>query len=140
MPLPAIAAKAAKNKTPEKPRAMSPIGIIMLTIAGVLELINILIGFLDFAFGIGVIFGPIVNFAGTILIGGWLWLKFKKLPIKKSLLPLLLNSIPIVKFFPFWWLLSVTTSLDWKNTPRLQGQQTQPPLPKAQEGQPLPAR
>ena len=162
MPLPAIAAVAARmgaktargagkalkkgrpnlggnSESTEKPKAMSPEGIFMLGLAGVIELINILIGFLDFALGIGVFLGPIFNAAGTILIGGWLWLRFKKLPIKKGLLPLALNSIPFLKFFPFWWLLSVGTSLDWKNTPRPQSKEKQVPLPNTQKMRAAPA-
>ncbi|MCH7552023.1 hypothetical protein IIB49_01385 [Patescibacteria group bacterium] len=41
------------------------------------------------------------------------------------MLPLLVNSIPIVKLFPFWWFFSVATSLDWKSTPSSQAEQEQ---------------
>lgn len=111
----------------EKPGALSPEGVTMLAIAGVLEIVNVIIGFLDFAFGIGILLGPMVNFVGTALIGGWLWIKFGKVPLKKALLPLFANSIPLVKFLP-WWLLSVATSVDWKGgTPQEQPQEEQLP-------------
>ena len=109
----------------EKPKALGPEGIMMLSIAGVLEGANIILFFLDFAFGAGIFLSPIINFAGTVLIGTWLWLRFGKLPLKKALLPLLINSIPIVKLFPFWWFFSVATSLDWKSTPSSQAEQEQ---------------
>jgi hypothetical protein len=102
----------AKGPQKEKPKALSTEGVTMLTLALVLEFINIIIGILDFVV-VGIILGPVVNFTGTILIGGWLWLRTGSLPIKKGFVPFLLNSIPILKFFP-WWLFSVATSLDWK--------------------------
>lgn len=109
----------------EKPRALSPEGVTMLAIAGILEIVNVIVGFLDFAFGIGILLGPVVNFVGTALIGGWLWMRFGKLPLKKALLPLFANSIPLVKFLP-WWLLSVATSVDWKNTSQAPQKEQQP--------------
>jgi hypothetical protein len=109
LPLVTAATKAARKK----PKALSPEGITMLVLAGILDIVNILIGFLDFVFGLGIIIGPIFNFAGTILIGFWQWFRLGKFPVKKAFLPLLGKSIPFAKFFP-WWLLSVATSLDWK--------------------------
>lgn len=125
MALPAIAAAASRLKTigakgaqkaggGEKPRAMSTEGITMLMLAAVLEFINVIIGILDFVI-IGIILGPIVNLAGTILIGGWLWMKTGKMPLKKGLGPLVGKSIPLAKFIP-WWLIAVATSLEWKST------------------------
>ena len=121
----------------QKPFAASPEGIIMLALAGILEFVNILIGFLDFAFGIGLPLGPIVNIVGTILIGGWLWMRFRKLPLKKALAPLVLNSIPLLKFFP-WWLFSVGTSVSWKSISPPKTQQEKPPSPNTQKTQPVP--
>lgn len=113
--IPKIAGLAKGAQTQKKkPKAMSTEGVTMLMLATTLEVINVIIGILDFAI-IGIILGPIVNFAGTILIGGWLWLRTGNLSPKKSLGPLIGNSIPIVKFFP-WWLVAVATSLEWKNT------------------------
>lgn len=113
----------------EKPTALSPEGIAMLAIAGVLEVANVIIGFLDFAYGIGLILGPVVNIVGTALIGGWLWIKFGKLPLKKALVPLIINSIPFAKFLP-WWLLSVATSLEWTKVTS-QPAQAEPPKQQA---------
>mgnify|MGYP000625061758 CR=1 FL=1 len=129
MALPVIAAlqttrKFSGDEEKEKPRALSTEGITMLALSGVLEGVNILLGFLDFLFGIGILLGPVVNLAGTVLIGGWLWLRFGKAPLKKALGPLIANSIPFAKFFP-WWLLSVGTSLKWQGSP-LQSSQTMP--------------
>ena len=97
----------------------------MLTIAVVLESINVILGFLDFVI-IGIFISPIINLLGTILIGGWLWMRFGKFPLKKATLPLIANSIPFVKFFPFWWVISVATSLDWKNTTPAPQEQQEP--------------
>jgi len=119
----------------EKPWVLSPEGVTMLALAGVLEAVNIIIGFLDFAFGIGILLGPVVNIVGTLLIGGWLWMRFGKLPLKKALGPLIVNSIPFLKFLP-WWLLSVGTSLNWKGG---SSQQKQPSPPKGKGMQPMPA-
>lgn len=123
----------------EKPRALSPEGVTMLALAGVLEIANVIIGILDFAFGIGVLLGPVVNAAGTFLIGGWLWMRFGKLPLKKVLGPLVLNSIPLAKFIP-WWFLSVATSVDWKNAPPQETQQTEQSLPAPQQTEPAPTQ
>lgn len=112
MALPAIAAAAARGGK-EKPKAMSTEGVTMLMLAAVLWFINIIIGILDFLFGVGIILGPIVNIPGTILIGGWLWLRTGKFPLKKGLGPFVGGSIPFAKFIP-WWLIAVATSLDWK--------------------------
>ncbi len=134
MALPAIAAALGRiaargtqgaspgaNQEQKKPSALSPEGMTMLILSGILELLNVIIGFLDFLFGLGVLLGPVVNLAGAILIGGWLRIRFGKLPLKKALGPLVTNSIPLVKFFP-WWILSVATSLDWKGSPERQAQ------------------
>lgn len=131
MPLPLIAAAAGrlgaraakgahkgagkvlkKGGEGEKPSVLSPEGITMLALAGILEVANVILGFLD-VIGIGIGLGPIFNSVGVAMIGGWLWMRFGKLPLKKSLFPFILNSIPLAKFIP-WWLVSVATSLDWK--------------------------
>lgn len=123
----------------EKPKAMSPEGVIMLMLAGVLECVNIIIGILDFAFGIGVILGPIVNIPGSLLIGGWLWLRSGTPPIKKALGPLVLNSIPFVKFIP-WWIVAVATSLEWKSAAEQPAEsQQQEDKPQNAQEQPQPA-
>lgn len=125
LPLIAAAARAgaAGAQGRQKPKAMSPEGVGMLMLAALLEFINILLGILDFVI-IGIILGPIVNGAGTILIGGWLWLRSGSPPIKKALGPLVLNSIPFAKFIP-WWLIAVATSLEWKGTVEQSEEQTQ---------------
>ena len=114
MALPAIAAAAAKGGGGrEKPKAMGTEGVFMLSLAALLWFINIIIGILDFVFGVGIILGPIVNIPGTLLIGGWLWLRTGKFPLKKGVGPLITSSIPLAKFIP-WWVIAVATSLDWK--------------------------
>ena len=130
MALPAIAAAAARLKKlkpalskikgalPERKEEGvefgSPEAIVMLFVAWMFDSGNIILGFLDFAFGIGVILSPIVNTPATIIIGGWLFLRGGKMPIKKMALkalgPLLGNSVPLAKFVP-WWFISVWTSL-----------------------------
>lgn len=117
----------------EKPKAMSPEGVTMLMLAGVLEFMNIIIGILDFAI-IGIILGPIVNVAGTILIGGWLWLRSGSPPIKKALGPLVLNSIPFAKFIP-WWFIAVATSLEWQGAGGEQAAQEQMGSERPEEAQ-----
>jgi len=99
-------------KTVEKPRPSSPEGIVMLFLAVLFDMVNIVLGILDILL-IGVALGPLANIVPTIFIGGWQWLRFGKVPIKKALGPLVLNSIPFSKFIP-WWVIAVASSLDWK--------------------------
>ena len=129
MALPAVAAKAGGalgglGGGGEKPKALSPEGIGMITIAVIFGGTNFILGFLDFAV-VGIFLSPVVNLVGTGLIGGWLWMRTGKPPYKKSLLPLIGNSIPIIKFFPLWFI-SVVTSLDWGNTPKPTQKEPQP--------------
>lgn len=90
----------------------------MLLMAIIIDVVNILLGVLDFV-AVGLVLSPIVNFVAMLVIGGWLWIRTGQLPIKKALLPLVGNSVPLVKFFPFW-LVSVWTSLDKTGEPSAQ--------------------
>ena len=130
MALPAIAAAAARVKKlkgglskikgalperkEEQPDRLSPEGIAMLFVAGIFDAGNIILGILDFAFGVGMVLSPIVNTPATVIIGGWLFSRGGKMPIKKMALkalgPLLGNSVPLAKFVP-WWFISVWTTL-----------------------------
>lgn len=97
----------------------------MLALAILIDLVNIILGFLDF-FIIGLILSPIWNFIALTFLGGWLFArtgqgvrspdlqKNKRLIgflAKKIALPFIGNSIPISKFFP-WWVWSVWSALD----------------------------
>lgn len=139
MPFPVISAISTRRGGTgrKKPSANGP-AMIMLIIATLFDSLNILFGILDFLI-IGLILGPIVNGAATIIIGGWLWIITGNFPLKKGLGPLLGNSIPFSKFIP-WWMISVATSLNWKGDvtqkqpqerPRQETQQPADSLPKA---------
>jgi len=131
-----------------KPHVSSPEGIVMLALAVLFDLVDIILGFLDFLL-IGLILSPIWSFIGLLTIGVWLWAKtgqelkatkqkrFLKLG-KRVALPFIGNSIPLVKFFPFWvW--SVWSALDKGASPEPEEeQQEQSPQPANQE-QPTPA-
>ncbi len=97
-----MAGAAPQSQEKEKPSILSAEGIIMMLLAGLFEVVNIILAISDLAFGIGTILAPIVNGIATIFIGGWLFFRTGKLPLKKALLPLGLNSLPVVRFFPFW--------------------------------------
>ena len=97
-----LAGGASQSQEKEKPSILSAEGIIMMLLAGLFEVVNIILAISDLAFGIGTILAPIVNGIATIFIGGWLFFRTGKLPLKKALLPLGLNSLPVVRFFPFW--------------------------------------
>jgi len=96
----------------EKPRPSSFEGIVMLFLSVLFDIINIALGILDII-GVGIVLGPLVNSVPTFLIGGWQWIRFGKVPLKKALGPLVLNSIPFSNFIP-WWFISVASSLDWR--------------------------
>lgn len=125
---------AAAKGAGKKPSAFSPEGVTMLSLAGIIELVNIVIGLLDIVV-IGIVLGPIINFAAIVLIGGWLWMKTGKIPLKKGLGPFALNSIPLAKFIP-WWFIAVATTLDWRGGG---GEQTTQTQEQPQEPQPAQA-
>ena len=97
----------------------------MLVLACIFDLVNIVLGFLDFLV-IGLILSPIWNFVALGTLGLWLFIRTgqgvrgpgpggnKRLAgflAKRIVIPFVGNSIPIAKFFPFWvW--SVWGSLD----------------------------
>lgn len=94
----------------ERPRLNSGEGLLMLTIAGLFDLINIILGILDFV-GVGLVLSPIINTIPTAFIGGWLWFRTGSFPLKKGLGSFGLNSVPGAKFIP-WWFISVWTTLE----------------------------
>lgn len=104
-----------------KPHLFSPEGLMMLAFAILIDLVSIVLGFLDF-FLIGLILSPIWNLIALVTVGVWLWIRtgqelkttrgkqFLKLG-KRIALPFIGECIPLVKFFPFWvW--SVWSALD----------------------------
>lgn len=99
------------NSGRSKPYVLSTEGVVMLMVAGLIELGNVVLATLDLAFGVGTILAPFLNGVAMFIIGGWLWKKTGKLPLKKVLLPFGLNMIPIVRLLPFW-LWSVWSALD----------------------------
>ena len=110
----------------------------MLALAILIDLVNIILGFLDF-FIIGLILSPIWNFIAVWTLGAWLWARTgqgvrgpgpggnKRLAsflAKRIIVPFIGNSIPIAKFFPFWiW--SVWSALDKGASPQPEEEQQQ---------------
>lgn len=92
------------KETPEdsKPDRLSAEGIIWLLIAGLFDGANIIFAILDIVFGIGTVLAIIANFIAMLLVGSWLYFRTGQLPILKGTLPFGLNSLPIVRFIPFW--------------------------------------
>lgn len=86
----------------ESPELTSTEGIMMMVVAVIFDFVNILLAFADIMFGIGTIIAIPVNIMAMGFIGGWLFLRTGKLPIKRALLPFGLNSLPLIRFFPFW--------------------------------------
>jgi len=123
------------------PHLFSPEGIFMLIIAFVLDVVNIILGILDFV-AIGVVLGIIWNAIALGTVGLWLWFRtgqslkgtkkqkrFVRVVLKRIVVPFLGNSIPLVKFFPFWiW--SVWGSLDKStSSPKTQEEPADTPQP-----------
>ena len=135
----------------EKPHIFSTEGIVMLALAIFIDMINIILGFLDF-FLIGLILSPIWNFIAMGTLGAWLWMKTgqgvkgpgpggnKRLAsflAKRIIVPFIGNSIPIAKFFPFWvW--SVWSSLDKGSSPQAESEE-QEEQPAVEQPQTAPA-
>ena len=129
--------KGSPEAKEQKPSLFSVEGIVMLILAFVIDAVNILLGFLDFAL-VGLILSPIWNAIALATVGLWLWSKagqglgktkrkrrlFLRLS-KRIALPFIGNSIPIAKFFPFWvW--SVWRALDKHPSSYTQGETTEP--------------
>lgn len=130
-----------------KPSAFGPEGIIILALAIFIDLVNIILGFLDL-FLIGLILSPIWNFIATITVGVWLAIRTgqelratkrkKKLLLKlgkRIALPFIGHSIPISKFIPYWTL-SVWSSLDKGSSPEPEQEEQ----PAARQPQTAPTR
>ena len=93
--------------------------LLLFVFAFLFDVVNILLGFLDFLV-IGLILSPIWNAIAVGTLGVWLWIQTgqdsRKIKQKKLLtltkriaVPFIGNSIPISKFFP-WWIWSVWSS------------------------------
>jgi cysteine sulfinate desulfinase/cysteine desulfurase-like protein len=63
---------------------VSPEGVVMLSIAGILDFLSIIGAVLIALFGIGLIFSKIVYIFGLILIGGWSLFRSGTIPTKKK--------------------------------------------------------
>ena len=72
-----------ENKNPGG-ALLSPEGVMMLFIAGLLDFLSIVSAILILAFGLGLLLGRIVYIFGFILIGGWQFFRSGTLPGKKG--------------------------------------------------------
>lgn len=99
-----------------KPHVSSIEGTIMIIVSLLVDLVNILLVLLDIALGLGTILAIVLNAVASIIIGGWLLMRTGSLPLTKTLLPFVLNSLPLVRFIPFWFI-AVWTSLDKSSPP-----------------------
>ncbi|MEK7542339.1 MAG: hypothetical protein AAB524_01410 [Patescibacteria group bacterium] len=141
------------SQAPARPRPhlLSTEGFLMLAFAVLIDIVNILLGFLDFIF-IGLILSPIWNFIALCTVGAWLWIQtgqdIKRTKRKQNLLlklskrvalPFIGNSVPIAKFFPFWvW--SVWGALDKGSSSQDEEEATQEEeMPAQGQGQTAPA-
>ena len=112
-----------------KPGVTSIEGMVMLIVAILVDILNIIFTLLDAAYGFGTVFAIVLNAAALFFIGGWMWMRTGTLPIKKAVMPFALNSIPLIRFFPFWvW--SVWTSLD-KSAPTNQEKEQKSDVPQS---------
>lgn len=120
----------------------------MLLLAIIFDIVNILLGFLDFIV-IGLVLSPIWNAITLGTLGVWLWVRTgqgmqgpapEKSPktaqflAKRIALPFIGNSIPVAKFFP-WWVWSVWSSLDKGSSSQGENEEEQQEEPP-QQGQP----
>jgi len=68
----------------EPSQLLSVEGVIMLSIAGMLDLLGYISIALILLFGVGVIMGRIVSICGFIIIGGWQFTRSGKIPKRKT--------------------------------------------------------
>ena len=136
-----------KIPMPPKPSLFSTEGLVILTLAIFIDLVNVILGVLDF-FLIGLILSPVWNFIALCTVGVWLWMKtgqqlkttrgkqFARLG-KRVALPFIAKCIPIAKFFPFWvW--SVWSALDKGSSPQAESEE-QEEQPAVEQPQVAPA-
>jgi len=103
---------------------ISPEGVAMLSLAGILDIIGVICLILDLFFGIGEIPSWISDGVGIIFIGGWMWFRSGRITVperakkrtekylrkifrgkwKKFLTPVVGEVAPIVGVLPFWTL------------------------------------
>jgi len=115
--------RGASAAKPGRPSVTSPEGLIFLSLALIVDAVNIVLGILDL-FIVGLILSPIWNAVASATLGFWIGIKTgqglgktkrkRRLLLrlsKRIALPFIGNSIPIAKFFPFW-LWSVWSTLD----------------------------
>lgn len=82
---PVKAAEVPREEAPEETTRklsvlLSPEGILMLSVGGMLDILSIIGAILIIAFGAGLLFAKIVYIVGLIFVGGWAFFRSGKLP------------------------------------------------------------
>ena len=72
---------AIEEPTTRKVSALlSPEGVLMMSVGGMLDILSIIGAILILAFGTGLLFAKIVYIVGLIIVGGWAFFRSGKLP------------------------------------------------------------
>ncbi len=85
---PTKAAEVEKEETPEEEATrkisalLSPEGILMMSVGGMLDILSIIGAILIIAFGAGLLFAKIVYIVGLIFVGSWAFFRSGTLPAR----------------------------------------------------------
>lgn len=82
---PVKAPEVSKEEVPEETTRktsalLSPEGILMMSVGGMLDILSIIGAILILAFGIGLLFAKVVYIVGLIIIGSWAFFRSGTLP------------------------------------------------------------
>jgi len=69
-----------EESTAKMSALLSPEGILMLSVGGLLDILSIIGAILILAFGTGLLFSKIVYIVGLIIVGTWIFFRSGKLP------------------------------------------------------------
>ncbi len=69
-----------EESTAKMSALLSPEGILMMSVGGLLDILSIIAAILILAFGVGLLFAKIIYIVGLIFVGTWAFFRSGKLP------------------------------------------------------------
>lgn len=99
------------EETEESGALISPVGLVMFSIAVILDIVGVIMLLLYLLFGIGIAGSFVLDIIGLIIIGGWMFLRSGRIKVTKGAasvlkrlgLTFLGELIPVVGDIGFCW-------------------------------------
>lgn len=76
--------ESPEEKKDKTSTLLSPEGLLMLSVGGILDILSIIGAILILAFGFGLLFAKIVYIVGWVIVGAWAFFRSGKLPVGKT--------------------------------------------------------